>query len=128
MIQIVGISLISSVLYMVVKKYCPEYSVLAEIGAVLLVFVLLLPYVKTIVDFFYKYTEYGGISNDYVKIVLKTIGVAILTQFASGICKDSGQSALSDKIELAGKLIIAVFVIPMAQTLLEVAVNIIKMD
>ena len=128
MIQIVGISLISSVLYMVVKKYCPEYSVLAEIGAVLLVFTLLFPYIKTIVDFYYEYTEYSGISNDYIKIVVKTVGIAILTQFASGVCKDSGQIALSDKIELAGKLIVAVLAIPMAQALLEVAVNVIKMD
>lgn len=128
MIQIIGISLISSVLYVVVKKYCPEYAVLTEIGAVLLVFLLLIPYIKTIVDFYYEYTECSGISNSYVKIVIKTVGVAILTQFASGICKDSGQSVLSDKIELAGKMIIAVFAIPIAQTLLEVALNIIKMD
>lgn len=128
MIKIVGISLISSALYMVVKKYCSEYSVLAEIGAVLLVLVFLFPYIKTIVDFYYQYTEYIGISNDYVKIVVKTVGISILTQFSSGVCKDSGQNVLSDKIELAGKVIVAVLAIPMAQALLEVAVNVIKMD
>lgn len=128
MIQLIGISLISATLYGVIKKYSPEYSVLAEIGSVLLVLVLSYPYIKTIIDFYYEYTESGGISNNYVKAVIKTIGVAILTQFASDICKDSGQNALSDKIEFAGKLIMAVLAIPMAQALIEVAVNVIKMD
>lgn len=128
MIQLIGISLISAVLFGVIKKYCPEYSVLAEVGAVLFVLVFSYPYVKNIIDFYYEYTEYGGVSNNYMKIVIKTIGVAILTQFASDICKDSGQSALSDKVEFAGKLIMAVLAIPIAQTLIEVAVSVIQMN
>ncbi len=128
MIQLIGISLISAILYGVIKKYSPEYSVLAELGAVLLVLFFAYPYIKNIIDFYYECTEYGGISSNYIKIVIKTVGVAILTQFASDICKDSGQNALCDKIEFAGKLIIAVLVIPVAQALIEVALNVIKMD
>lgn len=128
MMQLIGISLISATLYGVIKKYSPEYSVLVEIGSVLLVLIFSYPYIKNIIDFYYEYTGYSGISNNYIKIVIKTIGIAILTQFASDMCKDSGQNALSGKIEFAGKLIMAVFAIPMAQTLIEVAVNIIKMD
>lgn len=128
MIQLIGISLISAVLYGVIKKYSPEYSVLAEIGSVLLVLIFLYPYMKDVIDFYYEYTEQGGISNNYVKIVIKTIGVAILTQFASDICKDSGQIALSDKIEFAGKLIMAVLAIPMAQALIEIAITVINTD
>jgi len=128
MIQLIGISFISATLYGVIKKYSPEYSILAEIGSVLLVLIFSYPYIKNIIDFYDEYTSYGGISNNYIKIVLKTIGIAILTQFASDICKDSGQNALSGKIEFAGKLIMAVLAIPMAQTLIEVAINVIKMD
>lgn len=128
MIQLIGISLISAVLYGVIKKYSPEYSVLAEIGSILLVLIFLYPYMNDVIDFYYEYTEQGGISNNYVKIVIKTIGVAILTQFSSDICKDSGQNALSDKIELAGKLIMGVLALPMAQALIEIAITVINTD
>lgn len=127
MIQLLGISLISATLYVVIKKYSPEYTVMAQIGAVLLILIASYPYMKDVIDFYYEYTEYTSVSNDYVKIVLKTAGIAVLTQFASDICKDSGQSALAGKIEFSGKLMIAVIALPMAETLIEVAVSVINM-
>lgn len=128
MIQILGIALISAALYVVIKKYSPEYTVLTEVGAVLLILIFAYPYMKDIIDFYYEYAEYGNVSNSYVKVVLKTIGVAVLTQFSADICKDSGQIALAGKVEFAGKLLIAVLALPMAKTLIEIAISVINME
>lgn len=127
MIQLMGIAMISASLFVVIKKYSPEYTVLAEVGAVVLILFFVYPYIKDIIDFYYEYAEYGNVDNDYIKAVLKTIGVAVLTQFSSDICKDSGQTALSGKIEFAGKLLIAVISLPMAKALIEVAISVINM-
>lgn len=128
MIKLIGISLVSTSLYSVVKKYCPEYAILAEIGGVLLVLFFAYPYIKNVIDFYYEYTEFGGMSNNYIRIVIKTIGIAVLTQFSSDICRDSGQTALAGKIEFAGKLIMAVLALPIAQSLIEVAVSVIEAE
>lgn len=127
MIQLMGIALISAVLFVVIKKYSPEYMIFAELGSVLLVFLLLYPYIKDIIDFYYEYADYGGIDDSYLKLVLKSIGIALLTQFASDICRDSGQSALAGKIEFAGKLFIAVLALPVAKSLIEVALKVTEM-
>lgn len=127
MIQLMGIALISAVLFVVIKKYSPEYIIFAEIGAVLLIFLYLYPYIKDIIDFYYEYADYGGIDDSYLKIVLKSVGIALLTQFSSDICKDSGQSALAGKIEFAGKLLIAVLSLPVAKALIEVALKVTEM-
>lgn len=127
MIQLLGFSLISATLYLVIKKYSPEYTVLAQTGAILLIFVASYPYTKNIIDFFYEYAGYTAVSNEYVQTVLKTIGIAVLTQFSSDICRDSGQTALAGNVEFAGKVMIAVLALPMAKTLIEVAVNVINM-
>lgn len=124
MIQLMGIALISAVLFVVIKKYSPEYIIFAEIGSVLLIFLYLYPYIKDIIDFYYEYADYGGIDDSYLKIVLKSVGIALLTQFSSDICKDSGQSALAGKIEFAGKLLIAVLSLPVAKALIEVALKV----
>lgn len=127
MIQLMGIALISAVLFVVIKKYSPEYIIFAEIGSVLLIFLYLYPYIKDIIDFYYEYADYGGIDDSYLKIVLKSVGIALLTQFSSDICKDSGQSALAGKIEFAGKLLIAVLSLPVAKALIEVALKVTEM-
>lgn len=124
MIQLMGIALISAVLFVIIKKYSPEYIIFAEIGSVLLIFVFLYPYIKDIIDFYYEYADYGGIDDSYLKIVLKTIGIAVLTQFSADVCRDSGQSALAGNIEFAGKLFIAVLALPVAKSLIEVALKV----
>lgn len=127
MIQLVGISLISATLYLVIKKYSPEYTVLAQIGGVIVVLIAAFPYIKHVIDFYNEYAGMLSVSNEYLGTVLKIVGIAVLTQFSSDICRDSGQTALAANVEFAGKLMIAVLSLPMAKTLLEVAVSVIKM-
>jgi len=39
---------------------------------------------------------------------LKIIGISYIVEFAVNVCKDSGESAVASKIELAGKCVILV--------------------
>ena len=64
MIQLVGISVISATLFVVIKKYSPEYAVFAEVAAVVLVLFFVYPYVKDIIDFYYEYADSGGVDRN----------------------------------------------------------------
>ena len=57
-------------------------------------------------------------------ILLKITGIAILTEFGVSICKDSGEAAIANKIDLAGRVIIISISIPIITALLEVIINI----
>lgn len=126
MIRIFGIALISSVLYIVVKKYSPEYSVLLESASVLIILLLVYPALCGIIDFFYEYTQADNAHADYIKIVIKALGTAILSQFSADLCRDAGESALASKIEFAGKLLITSMSLPIARALLELAARVIN--
>ena len=52
-------------------------------------------------------------------------GIAILTEFAVSICKDSGESAIASKIDLGGKVIVISMSIPIISALLEIIMKII---
>jgi len=47
-----------------------------------------------------------GVEMAYVGVALKIIVIAYLVQFASGMCRDAGESALSAKVEMAGRMLI----------------------
>lgn len=126
MIAIVGVSVISAVVYILTKKYSPEYAILIEIAAVILILWTAYPYICDVIDFYMEFSAVGGIDSSYLQMLLKIMGVAILSQFSSDICKDSGESALASKIEFAGKTLILALSVPMAQALLEFAVGLIK--
>lgn len=125
MIKIFGLSLLSVALFSVIKKYSPEYSVIIEIGAVILVITFVYPEIRNVIDFFYSSSSYGGINNDYIKQIVRIVGVAVITQLCADICSDSGQSALAAEVEFAGKLLLTVFTVPVAKALLEIAIKMI---
>lgn len=128
MIKLIGIALVAVTVFGIVRKYTPEYSVIVETGAVMLAVFLLFPYIKDVIDFFSSYASVSGVGENYIKIILKAVGIAVLTQFTADICRDSGQNALAGKVELGGKLFITILAIPMAEALIEVAVSIIRTE
>ena len=65
-----------------------------------------------------------GINAEYLNILLKITGIAILTEFAVSICKDSGESAIASKIDFGGKIIVISMSIPIISALLELILKI----
>ena len=121
MIKIFVVVLISSVVFLVIKKNNPEYALLAELSAFAVVISVIYPEIKNVIDFFFDSTKYSFFDKVYVELIVKIVGIALISQLASDVCKDSGQQALASGVELAGKLVITVFTIPVAGALLELA-------
>lgn len=122
MTAIIVISVVSSVIYLLIKKFTPEYAVLAEVCSVVLIILFVYPYICDVIDF------YSSVKTDseYMSLVLKVTGIAVLTQFSADICRDSGETALSSKIEFAGKTIILAMSLPIVEKLLEMAIGLIN--
>ena len=59
------------------------------------------------------------------QILLKTLGICLLTQTAGDLCRDAGEASLAGKVELAGKTAILLLCLPMFRELLHTAVNLI---
>ena len=45
----------------------------------------------------------SGLSEEYLHIIFKALGVCLLTQLAADVCRDVGEQALANKAEFAGK-------------------------
>lgn len=119
---IIGVAIISTVIYLLIKKYTPEYAILAEILSVCLVLFSAYPYIRDVIDFFASVDA----EKEYISLLLKITGIAVLTQFSADICSDSGETALSSKIEFAGKTMILALSLPLVEKLLEFAIGMIN--
>ena len=51
------------------------------------------------------------------------LGVGYLTEFANGICVDSGNASVGNKILIAGKVIIFCLALPIITNLLDIIVG-----
>lgn len=58
------------------------------------------------------------VKNIYLGTLLKMVGITYIAEFASGICRDAGFSALGTQVEMFGKLSILAVSAPVLQALL----------
>ena len=49
----------------------------------------------------------------YIVILLKVIGICLLTEFAVNTCRDAGSQSLAGNVSLAGKLLVTVTALPL---------------
>ena len=66
-------------------------------------------------------------ASQYVEIILKGLGIVILTQICSDICKDSGEGTLAGHIETLGKLELLLLCIPLIEEILGTAERLLEM-
>lgn len=76
--------------------------------------------IKLLSDFSNK----TSINSQFLGILLKITGIALLTEFAVSVCKDSGENSIASKVDLGGKIMIISVSIPIISSLLETIIKI----
>lgn len=123
-VKIIGVGFIALIIIVIIKQYKPEFAIYVSIlaGAVIIFFSL--DRITNIINLLTNLSQKAGINAKYLSILLKITGIAILTEFAASICKDSGESAIASKIDFGGKIIVISMSIPIISALLEIVLKI----
>jgi stage III sporulation protein AD len=126
LLAVIGIGIVISIFSVLLKQYKPEYAVVLSVIGTVLVFSLILLELIPVFSAVRGMMESVSFASDYIKILIKCLGICYLTEIGSQICKESGQLALASKVELAGKVLIVVLALPMMQELLQIALDLIR--
>lgn len=123
-IKIIGIGLIAVIIIVILKQYRPEFAMYVSLGAGILIFALIAMKISGIIEVLKSLANKTSINTEFLGLLIKITGIAILTEFTVSICKDSGESAIASKVDLGGKVIIMSMSIPIMSSLLETIINI----
>lgn len=115
------IAVISSIIAISLKKNTPEISLVLSIITGVIILMSIATYLPLFTNKLESLMFQTGVNTEYAKILLKAVGICFICQFSSDICKDSGQSALAGKVELAGKILILISALPLIEKILETA-------
>ncbi|MBO5747142.1 MAG: hypothetical protein J6S13_08675 [Clostridia bacterium] len=110
---VVAVVMISAVMILLVKKYSPEYALVVSIVAGGTVLIFLVVALKEILGSIADIFDKSGLDKGVFKLVLKALGLCYLSEFASDVCRDFGQTSLAAKVELAGKISIIALTFPL---------------
>lgn len=123
-IKIIGIGLLALVIAIILKQYRPEFAIYVSIIAGVLILVLIMQKFTGIINLLKSISDKTYINKQFLGILLKITGIAIITEFAVSICSDAGEKAIASKIEIGSKVIIIAMSIPIISSLLELIVEI----
>ena len=124
LIKIIGIGLIALVIVIILKQYKPEYTIYVSIIAGILILFLAMEKLSGIINLLQSISDKTYINKQFLGILLKITGIAIITEFAVSICTDAGEKAIASKIEIGSKVIIIAMSIPIILSLLELIIEI----
>jgi stage III sporulation protein AD len=124
--NIIAVSVIclsSAVLAVILRQYKPEYAMLISVVAGCGVLTLIVYSVMPVLDELSSINSRIGTAGEYIKTVIKALGICYIGQFAADACRDAGESSLAGKIELGAKVSIVALSLPLLSELMQVIIS-----
>ena len=118
--KIIAIGLITCLATIIVKPIRSDFSVIIAIVGGLIILFMVIDYLSSVFETFRSITGITGLNSNLYTLLLKIIGVGYLIEFTAGICSDTGNSSLGDKVLLGGKIIILVMALPIITNILQI--------
>lgn len=115
-----------SVCALSLKKSGESFAVLLLVAGSVIIAIVCVGFSVKIIGEIEDIFTYTGLDFSYFKILLKCLGICLITQFSSDICNDASHTALAGQIILAGKIIIIVISLPIFKSVLEMISGMIK--
>lgn len=125
-ISICVVCLITALLTRLIKQVSPEIAFAVSAVAVIILLALLTENVVSVFDEIGELAERAGITNGYVSIAIKALGISYISDLCASSCRDAGESSLASIVDISAKVMITIICLPIVYTLMEVITKILE--
>lgn len=122
---LLALCVIAALIAVILASHKREFAFAAAAAAGIIIIILLLSYISPHIEKLSSLFDATGIESGYFSIIFKALGISLITQFASDICRDFGQTSLASKAEFIGKCAIFILSVPLLENILTVAITLI---
>ena len=112
------------ILWINLNKSNKDVSVLMSLAVSVMAVIAASSILQPIVSFVKKLQGIGKLDSDLVSVVLKVVGVGIVTEIAVLICKDAGNESMGKTLQFVSAAVILWMSIPVFEKLLSLLDNI----
>ena len=122
-VTICVLAIVAIIIITALKPRNSEIALMLGISASILVLISVLSGFSQVADTINNIIAVSGMSTNYITILLKVIGICLLTEFTVNACKDAGSNSLANNVSLAGKILITVTSIPLYNDILDTVLS-----
>ena len=124
--QASGAVLITVILSLTLGNQNRSFAALLAMAVCAMIMLLGLHYLEPVIEFIQELEAVGRLSEDMVKILLKTAFIGILTEITALLCADSGNISLAQALRLVGSVTILWLSLPVFRGLLNLVQRILE--
>lgn len=117
-IRISALTVVTAVLCVVIRQSSKPLALLLTLAACIGVYLLGLEFLTPIQTVVQQLQRLSGLSDAVTRPLWKVVGIGLLSQTASGLCADAGESALAKTVELSGSLLALYAALPLLSSVL----------
>ena len=114
-VKIAAVVVCGILAYVLLKQFRPEFAVLSEAVCGVVLLFMLSDELESVLALFDGLLLESGLAREYLSILLKALGAALVVQYTADLSRDAGDSAAAAQIEFAGKVIMAASSIPLIE-------------
>ncbi len=123
LIKVVILGVVISLLAVFIKSIKPEFSIFIIMFGSILLIIYIVNSLTDVFSFFNHVVDKTGIDKELFLVLLKIIGVGYIVEFAAGICADSGNISIANKVSIAGKILIFLLSMPIIKNLFNMVLS-----
>lgn len=96
----VACTLIALIMYLILAKQGKDISVLLTISVCCMLSAAAMQYLEPVITFVNRMQQLSNMDTGALQIVLRTVGIGLLGEIMSLICKDAGNASLAKSLQL----------------------------
>ena len=114
----------TTVLTLMLRRQEKDFALLLTMAGCATAGMVLLQFLEPILDFLITLQNLGDLSGDMLKILIKAVGVGLVSEIAGSVCTDGGNASLGKMVQLVGTMAILWLTLPIFQMLMELMIRI----
>ena len=111
-LKITILSFIYILFSIILKNYRPEYVFLLRVFAIITIIYLAINYINNFINTFTSVFNSFSIESSHLSLLVKIVGISILTDFITDNLTDNGETAMANSITMFSKFIVLYLTFP----------------
>ena len=125
-IRLIGFCLLTAALTMTLRLMHPAFAGLLCAAFGVLIVSAVLPQVREYLGTIREFLDSLGLSGEYYRVMLRAMGIVLVTQIAVQVCRDMDAPSIAQRAELCGRLALLGVAVPVFIELTQLAVDVLR--
>lgn len=121
-----AVALVAVILSLILAKQNKDISVLLVTAVCAVIVIAAMRYMHPVIEFIRKLKNIGQLDGELFGILLKAVGIGLLSEITGMICVDSGNGALAKTLQILSAVVIVWMSLPLFNSLLQLLEKILE--